>query len=111
MPRADDFTLRHIGPNPEHVAYMLDALGFDSLDDLVDDIIPDAIRSKKEFTLRRSLDENRLNKLGRLIAQDNTAAISMIGLGYYGTVTPPVIRRNVMENPDWYTAYLSLIHI
>ena len=105
MPRADDFTVRHIGSNSDQVASMLKALGLDSLDDLVEQTIPESIRSKKEFSLPRSLDENRLNKLARQIAADNTAAISMIGLGYYGTVTPPVIRRNVMENPDWYTAY------
>ena len=105
MPRADDFTTRHIGSSPEHIARMLEALGLDSLDHLIEQTIPASIQSKNEFSLPRSLDENRLNKLSRLIAADNTAAISMIGLGYYGTVTPPVIRRNVMENPDWYTAY------
>ena len=105
MPRADDFTIRHIGSNPEHIARMLDFLGLRSLDDLIEQTIPASIRSDKAFSLPRSLDENQLNKLSRVIAADNTAAISMIGLGYYGTVTPPVIRRNVMENPDWYTAY------
>ncbi len=105
MPRSDDFTIRHIGSDPAHIARMLDALGLESLDDLIAQTIPESIQSKNEFTLPRSLDENRLNKLSRQIAGDNTAAISMIGLGYYGTVTPPVIRRNVMENPDWYTAY------
>lgn len=105
MPRADDFTLRHIGSSPEHIARMLEVLGLDSLDHMIEQTIPESIRSKREFSLPRSLDENRLNKLSRQIAADNTAAISMIGLGYYGTVTPPVIRRNVMENPDWYTAY------
>ncbi len=84
---------------------MLDALGLRSLDDLIDETIPASIRSQKNFSLPPALDENRLNKLSRLIAADNTGAISMIGLGYFGTVTPPVIRRNVMENPDWYTAY------
>ncbi len=105
MPRADDFTIRHIGSNPDHIARMLDFLGLSSLDDLIEQTIPESIRSKKAFSLPRSLNENQLNKLSRQIAADNTAAISMIGMGYYGTVTPPVIRRNVMENPDWYTAY------
>ena len=105
MPRADDFTVRHIGSSPEQITAMLDQLGVASLDDLIEQTIPASIQSKNEFPLPRSLDENRLNKLSRQIAADNTAAISMIGLGYYGTVTPPVIRRNVMENPDWYTAY------
>ncbi len=105
MPRADDFTVRHIGSNPEQIAAMLETLGVASLDELIDQTIPKSIQSSHRFRLPEALDENRLNKLSRLVAGDNTAAISMIGLGYYGTVTPPVIRRNVMENPDWYTAY------
>ena len=105
MPRPDDFTIRHIGSNPENISSMLSTLGVESMDELIEQTIPGSIRSDKEFSLPRSLDENRLNKLSRQIAADNTAAISMIGMGYYGTVTPPVIRRNVMENPDWYTAY------
>ncbi|MDA8006921.1 MAG: aminomethyl-transferring glycine dehydrogenase [Gammaproteobacteria bacterium] len=105
MPRADDFTVRHIGSNPEQVAAMLDELGLDSLDELIQQTVPESIQSAHRFKLPEALDENRLNKLSRLVAADNRAAISMIGLGYYGTVTPPVIRRNVMENPDWYTAY------
>ncbi len=105
MPRSDDFSIRHIGSNPDHIEKMLDTLGVDSLDQLIEQTIPQSIISKRQFSLPRSLDENRLNKLSRTIAADNTTAISMIGMGYYGTVTPPVIRRNVMENPDWYTAY------
>ncbi|NKB76346.1 MAG: aminomethyl-transferring glycine dehydrogenase [Gammaproteobacteria bacterium] len=105
MPRSDDFTTRHIGSNPTHIAKMLSELGLTSLDELIDETIPASIRSEKVFSLPAALDENRLNKLSRQIAADNIAAVSMIGLGYYGTVTPPVIRRNVMENPDWYTAY------
>ena len=104
MPRSDDFTVRHIGPNPDSIDKMLETLGVESMDELIQQTIPESIQSSDAFTLPRSLDENRLNKLSRNIAADNTAAISMIGMGYYGTVTPPVIRRNVMENPDWYTA-------
>jgi len=105
MPRADDFTKRHIGSTPEQISQMLANLDLDSLDELMEKTIPDAIVSKSEMSLPRSLDENRLNKEVRTIAADNHVAISMIGMGYYGTVTPPVIRRNVLENPDWYTAY------
>ena len=105
MPRADDFTVRHIGSNAEQIGAMLETIGVASLDDLIDETVPAAIKSGHHFRLPDALDENRLNKLSRLVAADNTAAISMIGLGYFGTVTPPVIRRNVMENPDWYTAY------
>ncbi len=105
MSEMDDFTTRHIGPHPDHIARMLGVLGLKSLDDLIEQTIPESIRSHNEFTLPPALSENRLNKLSRQIASGNTSAVSMIGLGYYGTVTPPVIRRNVMENPDWYTAY------
>ena len=105
MSGMDDFTTRHIGPHPDHIARMLEVLGLKSLDDLIEQTIPQSIRSQNEFTLPSALSENRLNKLSRQIASGNTSAVSMIGLGYYGTVTPPVIRRNVMENPDWYTAY------
>ncbi len=105
MSKADDFATRHIGPRPEQIARMLEALRLDSLDELIEQTIPASIRSRADFDLPRSLSENRLNKLSRQIASGNTLAVSMIGLGYYGTVTPPVIRRNVMENPDWYTAY------
>jgi len=105
MPNADDFTKRHIGPDPEQISRMLDAIGVESMEHLVEQTIPQSIRSNRPFKLPDALDENRLNKLARQIAAQNTAAISMIGMGYHGTVTPPVIRRNVMENPDWYTAY------
>ena len=105
MSGMDDFTTRHIGPHPDHIARMLEVLGLKSLDDLIEQTIPQSIRSHNEFTLPPALSENRLNKLSRQIASGNSSAVSMIGLGYYGTVTPPVIRRNVMENPDWYTAY------
>ncbi|NKB62072.1 MAG: aminomethyl-transferring glycine dehydrogenase [Gammaproteobacteria bacterium] len=110
MPRSDDFTTRHIGSNPDHITIMLEKLGLTSLNELIDETIPSSIKSEKAFSLPAALDENRLNKLSRQIASDNTAAVSMIGLGYYGTVTPPVIRRNVMENPDWYTAYTPYQH-
>ena len=105
MSGMDDFTTRHIGPHPDHIARMLEVLGLKSLDDLIEQTIPQSIRSHNEFTLPSALSENRLNKLSRQIASGNSSAVSMIGLGYYGTITPPVIRRNVMENPDWYTAY------
>lgn len=105
MPRADDFTRRHIGPDPQQIAKMLETLGLESMDHLIEQTIPESILSSQPFQLPEALDENRLNKLTRQIGAKNTAAISMIGMGYHGTVTPPVIRRNVMENPDWYTAY------
>ncbi|MYD75340.1 MAG: aminomethyl-transferring glycine dehydrogenase [Gammaproteobacteria bacterium] len=105
MPRADDFTARHIGSTPEQISLMLDRLGLDSLDDLIEQTIPEQIRTRRDLSLPRSLDENLLNQQSRMIAAENFIAISMIGMGYYGTVTPTVIRRNVMENPDWYTAY------
>ena len=105
MPRADDFTRRHIGSNADQVGYMLEQIGLESIDDIIEQAVPESILSNHPFKLPEALDENRFNKLSREVAADNKLAISMIGLGYYGTVTPPVIRRNVMENPDWYTAY------
>lgn len=108
MPRADDFTRRHIGPDPAQIDTMLDTLGVETMEQLIAETVPESILSKTPFKLPVALDENRLNKVARQIASKNTAAISMIGMGYYGTVTPPVIRRNVMENPDWYTAYTPI---
>lgn len=105
MPRADDFAIRHIGSNADQIKTMLDAIKVDSLQTLIEETVPKSILSKHPFSLPNALNENRLNKVSRVIAGENTAAISMIGMGYHGTVTPPVIRRNVMENPDWYTAY------
>src|SRR5215218_5381263 len=98
------FADRHVGPRPHDVARMLDRIGFDSLDDLMAAAVPDGITSRT-LALPEPLSEyDAARELLRLAAL-NRPAESMIGLGYHATITPAVIRRNVLEDPSWYTAY------
>jgi glycine dehydrogenase len=100
-----NFISRHIGPRDTEISDMLDTVGAGSLDDLMDKVIPPNIRARQPLNLPTALSErNALSDLRR-IAGRNRLFTSMIGMGYYGTVTPPVILRNVLENPGWYTAY------
>ena len=100
-----EFAQRHIGPAQADQARMLALVGYDSLDELTAAALPAGLRTDSELTLPEPVSEDEaLAELRRLAAQ-NTVATSMIGLGYYGTHTPAVIRRNVLENPAWYTAY------
>ena len=100
------FADRHIGLSDADVATMLDALGYDSLDALMDTAVPKAIRLEGDtLDLPGPLSEDGVAKELRAIADANRPGESMIGLGYHGTLTPPVIRRNVLEDPSWYTAY------
>ncbi len=101
---AVNFASRHIGPVDQNVAEMLTLLGYASLEELVDAAVPDKIRDDALVGLV-SVSETRATELVRAIADSNTVHKSLIGLGYYGTITPAVIRRNVLENPAWYTAY------
>ncbi|HNQ75735.1 MAG TPA: aminomethyl-transferring glycine dehydrogenase, partial [Pseudothauera hydrothermalis] len=99
------FQERHIGPNPAEIATMLAALGLPSLEALIDQTVPAAIRLEKPLPLAAGRPEHEaLAKLAAIAAQ-NVVKKSFIGMGYYGTHTPAVILRNVMENPGWYTAY------
>jgi len=101
----DDFPSRHIGPAPQDVRAMLDTLGCATLDELVSRVVPQSIRQAAPLALPDSRSEaDVLGELSRLAAK-NTLARNFIGQGYYGTLTPPVILRNVLENPAWYTAY------
>ena len=96
---------RHIGPSPAEMTEMLKAVGADSLDGLIDAIVPAGIRQKAPLAWGPALSEHGvLNRL-REVADKNRVMISLIGQGYYGTVTPPAIQRNIFENPAWYTAY------
>ncbi len=99
------FTTRHIGPSPAQQQAMLAAVGVDSLDALVDEAVPGGIRTEAPLSLPGALSEDEA--LARLasIADQNTVLRSFLGYGYHDTVTPPVILRNVLENPGWYTAY------
>ena len=95
---------RHIGPSPAEIALMLKAVGVASLDQLIDETVPAAIRQAEPLTWA-PLAEHELLARMRQVADKNKVMTSLIGQGYYGTVTPPAIQRNVLENPAWYTAY------
>ena len=99
------FADRHIGPRPADVEAMLARLGFDSLEALMSAAVPGGIRSAASLGLPEPATEARVAQELRELAGRNRLAEPMIGLGYHGTITPPVIRRNVLEDPSWYTAY------
>src|SRR5437867_1670299 len=101
----DRFVQRHIGPDPADIDEMLAVLGHQSLDELVDAAVPANIRLAKPLNLPAGRSEfGVLNEL-RAIAAQNQVFRSYIGLGYHDCITPPVIQRNILENPGWYTAY------
>jgi glycine dehydrogenase len=100
-----DFSRRHIGPNLAEQQEMLSQLGFKSIDALIDKTIPKTIQTKIGLHIGQGMDEFSLLKKIKGIASKNIVARSYIGMGYYGTITPPVIQRNILENPGWYTAY------
>jgi glycine dehydrogenase len=99
------FADRHIGPRSSDVESMLAVTGFDTLEDLVHSAIPDGIRANSELNLPEPLSETEALATLRRFAAHNRPLEPMIGLGYYSTITPAVIRRNVLEDPSWYTAY------
>jgi glycine cleavage system P protein (glycine dehydrogenase) len=99
------FAARHIGPDADAQTQMLKAIGYASLEALMDAAIPEVIRWHGTLELPAAASEEETIAELRAIAARNTVATSMIGLGYHGTFTPAVIRRNVLENPAWYTAY------
>ena len=102
----DLFAARHIGPSAEDQQAMLAALGYATLDDLTAAALPPGTRPPASLaTLPAARTEQEALAELRRIAARNTVRVSMIGQGYYGTITPPVIRRNLLENPAWYTAY------
>ncbi len=102
---ADNFVPRHIGPRQTDVDTMLTTIGVESIDDLIDETIPTSIRMTEGLDLPERLSEREVIAKLRSIADQNTVHRSLIGMGYYGTVTPPVIQRNILENPGWYTQY------
>jgi glycine dehydrogenase len=101
----DGFVRRHIGPSEAELAAMLSALGAATLDDIAGKTIPAAIRTSTTLNLPPPIDEAATIAELRALAAQNAPLKSLIGMGYHGTVTPPVILRNVLENPGWYTAY------
>ena len=96
---------RHIGPSPAEMTRMLEVVGAKTLDDLIDETLPKAIRQKEPLAWGKALSERELLHHMRVVANKNKVLTSLIGQGYHGTVTPPVIQRNILENPAWYTAY------
>ena len=98
------FSLRHNGGNGD-VERMLEKIGADSLDELIQQTLPDSIRLNKTLDLPPAEDEHLFLENFRKIAEKNTVNTSYIGMGYYNTHTPNVILRNILENPGWYTAY------
>jgi glycine dehydrogenase len=95
---------RHIGPSPSEMAAMLKVVGVASLDALIAETVPDSIRQKAALAWPALREHELLAKM-REVAGKNRVMTSLIGQGYYGTVTPPAIQRNILENPAWYTAY------
>ncbi len=100
-----DFIARHVGPRDNDINLMLKAVGATSFEDFIAKAVPARIRSKRPLHLKPAMDErDALAHIAKLAAK-NKVMVSMIGQGYYGTITPKVILRNVLENPGWYTAY------
>ena len=99
------FVERHIGPNDAEIAQMLRTVGYNSLDAMTDAIVPGKIKSPAPLALPQSVTEEQALAKIRAIADKNQVFRSFIGQGYYGTLTPNVILRNILENPAWYTAY------
>jgi glycine cleavage system P protein (glycine dehydrogenase) len=100
-----NFVPRHIGPNAAETADMLKSFGAPSLEDFIGKVIPKKIRTGKPLDLPKGTAERTTLSYLRQMASRNEVFTSMIGMGYYGTVTPKVILRNILENPGWYTAY------
>ncbi|PKL97353.1 MAG: glycine dehydrogenase (aminomethyl-transferring), partial [Gammaproteobacteria bacterium HGW-Gammaproteobacteria-9] len=105
LQQPDAFLRRHLGPDQAEQQAMLDALGLTSREQLIEQTVPPAIRLQDELSLPAALDEQAALAKLRGYAEQNQLWTSLIGMGYHGTITPPVILRNVLENPGWYTAY------
>ncbi len=101
----DSFINRHIGPNSQEIDKMLKVLGFSSLDKLIDATVPQGIRLSKTLILPEAQSEYGALAQLKSIASKNQIFRSYIGMGYHDCITPPVIQRNILENPGWYTAY------
>ena len=100
-----NFSKRHIGPTSIEVDEMLNELGLNSIDELIEKTVPESIKDTSDLGIGAGLDEfSYLNKI-KILAKKNKVFRSYIGNGYYGTITPTVIQRNILENPGWYTAY------
>ena len=102
---SDTFVRRHIGPSPTDVQEMLQAIGADSLEQLVEQTVPASIRLNRPLNLGEPRGEHELIAELKTLASKNKVYRANIGMGYSDTITPPVIQRNILENPGWYTQY------
>src|SRR6478752_9925257 len=102
---ADNFIPRHVGPSEAEVAEMLAVLGYATLDELIDATVPAPIRLRRPLAIHERRSEHEALAAMRAIARKNQSFRSYLGYGYHDTLVPPVIQRNVLENPGWYTAY------
>ena len=100
-----EFIQRHIGPNHDDTQKMLSIIGLKSVDELISKTVPENIRSKKAMESPAGLTEFEMLQSLKKIGEKNIVAANFIGQGYYGTITPSVILRNIFENPGWYTQY------
>ncbi|HSQ64782.1 MAG TPA: aminomethyl-transferring glycine dehydrogenase [Polyangiaceae bacterium] len=105
LEHADRFVTRHVGPAPKDIEKMLGVCGAPSLDALISETVPESIRLGRALKLPRAKSEHELLELARMLGGKNRINRSLIGLGYSDCVTPPVILRNVLQNPGWYTQY------
>ncbi len=101
----DSFALRHIGPRPGDLSEMLKTVGAESMEQLISETIPDDIRLKKDIALDNAMSEQEYLEHITELSSKNSVFKTYIGLGYHQAITPPVIQRNILENPGWYTAY------
>ena len=100
-----EFIKRHIGPNEADTKKMLASIGASSLNELIEKTVPSNIRLKKPMDIPTGLTEFEMLQSIKAIGDQNIIAKNFIGQGYYGTITPSVILRNIFENPGWYTQY------
>ncbi|MFH0989191.1 MAG: aminomethyl-transferring glycine dehydrogenase [bacterium] len=101
----NNFQRRHIGPGPDDLSAMLEVIGVSSLDQLIDETVPQSIRSTRRYNLPAPISEYRVLTLLREMAKKNKVMNSYLGQGYFNCILPTVIQRNIFENPGWYTQY------
>ena len=101
------FVSRHIGPSDVQIETMLNSLGYKNLSDFISAVLPDSIKLSDRLEEKLPAAINEVEAIAKLheMASLNKVSRNLIGMGYYGTITPPVVLRNVLENPAWYTAY------
>jgi len=105
FPATDAFAQRHIGPSEKERDDMLETMGFNSMEELSSSTVPAAIRHSFDLDLKPAMTESEATACLKSMAGKNKVMKNFIGMGYYGTLTPAVVRRNLIEDPSWYTSY------